>query len=231
MEKKMVEKQSMKLKLDPMIIQKGRVAPKNTGFQKEDYQDMVNYGADAIFEIGSDIDEMDLEKMIEEGEQRVQTLNKEAEDLMKEKFNMVNFEMNPCNLYEFEDIDYLKEKRKDAEDLIKSKVIAMLDAETLESTRKKVRKNLADSSLAPKIYENGNIGVSNEAKKKRLARVTDFRFYPDPERLKELIIIEMESKFAGYISGKETVAFTPEMQIEKDMIESKGFSEWDRRDF
>lgn len=40
---------------------------------------------------------------------------------------MVNFEMNPCNLYEFEDIDYLKEKRKDAEDLIKSKVIAMLD--------------------------------------------------------------------------------------------------------
>lgn len=192
---------------------------------------MVNYGADAIFEIGSDIDEMDLEKMIEEGEQRVQTLNKEAEDLMKEKFNMVNFEMNPCNLYEFEDIDYLKEKRKDAEDLIKSKVIAMLDAETLESTRKKVRKNLADSSLAPKIYENGNIGVSNEAKKKRLARVTDFRFFPDPERLKELIIIEMESKFAGYISGKETVAFTPEMQIEKDMIESKGFSEWDRRDF
>ena len=90
---------------------------------------------------------------------------------------------------------------------------------------------MADSSLAPKIYENGNIGVSNEAKKKRLSKVTDFRFYPDPERLKELIIIEMESKFSGYISGKEHIAFTPEMQIEKDMIESKGFPDWDRRDF
>ena len=227
----MVEKQSMKLKLDSLIIQKGRAAPKNTGFQKEDYQDMVNYGADAIFEIGSDIDEMDLDKMIEAGEERVKNLNKEAEEAMKEKFSMVNFEMNPCNLYEFEDIDYLKEKRKDAEDLIKSKVIAMLDQEAMESSRKKVRKNLADSALAPKIYENGNIGVSNEAKKKRLSKVTDFRFYPDPERLKELIIIEMESKYSGYIAGKETIAFTPEMQIEKDTIESKGFPDWDRRDF
>lgn len=150
---------------------------------------------------------------------------------MKEKFNMLNFEMNPCNLYEFEDIDYLKEKRKDQEDLIKSKVIAMLDAETAEYTRKKVRKNLADSSLAPKIYDNGNIGVSNEAKKKRLAKVTDFRFYPDPDRLRELIIIEMEARYSGYIQGKETIQFTPEMQIEKDLIESKGFPDWDRREF
>lgn len=227
----MVEKQAMKLKLDSMIIQKGRVAPKNTGYQKDDYKDMVNYGADAIFEIGSDIDEMDLDQMIKEGEDRAKTLNAETEELMKEKFNLLNFEMNPCNLYEFEDIDYLKEKRKDQEDLIKSKVIAMLDAETAEYTRKKVRKNLADNNLAPKIYDNGNIGVSNEAKKKRLAKVTDFRFYPDPDRLRHLIIVEMEARFNGYISGRETIQFTPEMQIEKDMIESKGFPDWDRREF
>ena len=89
--------------------------------------------------------------------------------------------------------------------MLKNKVIAMLDAETAEYTRKKVRKNLADNSLAPKIYDNGNIGVSNEAKKKRLAKVTDFRFFPDPERLKDLIIIELESKYSGYISGKDPI--------------------------
>jgi hypothetical protein len=32
-----------------------------------------------------------------------------------------------------------------------------------------------------------------------LAKVTDFWFYPDPERLKELIILEMESKYNGYV--------------------------------
>lgn len=32
----MVEKQTMKLKLDSMIIQKGRMAPKNTALGKDD---------------------------------------------------------------------------------------------------------------------------------------------------------------------------------------------------
>lgn len=49
MEEKMIERQTLKLKLDNMIIQKGRMAPKNQGLQKEEMQDMVNYGADAIF--------------------------------------------------------------------------------------------------------------------------------------------------------------------------------------
>ena len=61
MEEKMVEKQTMKLKLDSLIIQKGRMAPKNNSFGKDDLQDMVNYGADAIFEIGSDCDDDDID--------------------------------------------------------------------------------------------------------------------------------------------------------------------------
>ena len=75
---------------------------------------MVNYGADAIFNMGSDIDERDIEAMIIEGEEKAKKLNTEFDDSIKEKFNMANFEMNSCNLYEFEDVDYLKEKRKEA---------------------------------------------------------------------------------------------------------------------
>ena len=90
---------------------------------------------------------------------------------------------------------------------------------------------MAESNLCPNIFGNGNVGVSNEAKKKRLAKVADFRFFPDPERLRELIEMEMNSKFSGYIQGIEVPVFTPEMKIEKDLIESKGFPEWDRRDF
>jgi len=32
-----------------MIIQKGRLAPKGTGVNKEEMAEMLNYGADAIF--------------------------------------------------------------------------------------------------------------------------------------------------------------------------------------
>ena len=36
MEEKLIEKQAMKLKLDSLIIQKGRLAPKHQGFQKDE---------------------------------------------------------------------------------------------------------------------------------------------------------------------------------------------------
>lgn len=189
----------MKLKLDTMIIQKGRAQSKNTAFGKDDLKDMVNYGADAIFDMGSDVEDEDIEKIIKEGEEKAKNLDVQAEKMLENKFNMLNFEMNSCNLYEFEDIDYLQVKRKEQENLIQKNVIAMLDAETAENTRRKVKKNLAESNFCPKIYGNGNIGISNEAKKKRLAKVTDYRFFPNPERLKELIELEMESKYNGFI--------------------------------
>ena len=113
------------------------MAPKNTGYQKEDLQDMVNYGADAIFEIGSNIDEEDIEEMIEHGEEKARNLQKQAEDIMKEKFDMINFEMNSCNLYQFEDVDYLKEKRKEADDQLKKNVIAYMETETNLTSRRK----------------------------------------------------------------------------------------------
>jgi len=52
--------------------------------------------------------------MIIDGEEKAKKLNTEFDDSIKEKFNMANFEMNSCNLYQFEDVDYLKEKRKEA---------------------------------------------------------------------------------------------------------------------
>ena len=66
---------------------------------------------------------------------------------MKDKFDMVNFEMNSCNLYQFEDVDYLKEKRKDAENAVKKNVIALLDQETNLNSRRKVQKNMAEANL------------------------------------------------------------------------------------
>ena len=103
----------MKLKLDTMIIQKGRAQSKNTGFGKDDLKDMVNYGADAIFDMGSDVEDEDIEKIIKEGEEKARNLDVQAEKMLESKFNMLNFEMNTCNLYEFEDIDYLQVKRKE----------------------------------------------------------------------------------------------------------------------
>lgn len=36
---------------------------------------MVNYGADAIFDIGSEIDDDDIEKIIKDGEEKAKNLD------------------------------------------------------------------------------------------------------------------------------------------------------------
>jgi hypothetical protein len=40
-------------------------------------------------------------------------MQKEAETIVKDKFNMLDFQMNSVNMYQFEDVDYLQEKRKE----------------------------------------------------------------------------------------------------------------------
>lgn len=72
---------------------------------------MVNYGADEIFKFGSDIKDEDVEEVIRKGEERAHNLQAKADQIVKDKFNMIDFEMNPMNMYQFEDVDYL-EKRK-----------------------------------------------------------------------------------------------------------------------
>ena len=70
----MIERQSLKLKLDSMIIQKGRLAPKQQNFSKDEMQDMVNYGADHIFEAGNAINDQDIDEMIRQGEEKALNL-------------------------------------------------------------------------------------------------------------------------------------------------------------
>ena len=92
MEEKMIEKQSMKLKLDSLIIQKGRLAPKHQGFQKEELQDMVNYGADEIFRMGQvEVQDEDIDLLIQRGLERAEKQQRKAEEIIKDKFNMLDF--------------------------------------------------------------------------------------------------------------------------------------------
>jgi len=61
--------------------------------------------------------------------------------------------------------------------------------------------------------------------------VQDYRFFPRPDRLRELIEKEINAKYSAYFSGIEKVNFTEEDQLEKDLLMRNGFRDWDRRDF
>jgi hypothetical protein len=55
-----------------------------------------------------------------------------------------------------------------------------------------------------------------ETKKKKLLKVQDFRFFPNPERLKQLLEKELNAKYTGYLQGIDLVVFTDEEKKEKD---------------
>jgi hypothetical protein len=80
----------------------------------------VNYGADEIFKVGStDVQDEDIELLIKRGLDKAETMQKRAENVIKDKFNMLDFQVNTVNMYQFEDVDYLQEKRKEQEKALK----------------------------------------------------------------------------------------------------------------
>ena len=52
---------------------------------------MVNYGADAIFEAGSNLNDEDIDELIRKGEEKSNEIQKKAEMIVKDKFNMIDF--------------------------------------------------------------------------------------------------------------------------------------------
>lgn len=115
---------------------------------------MVNYGADEIFKVGSDIQDEDIEELIKKGLEKAEIIQKKAEEIVKDKFNMLDFQMNAVNMYQFEDVDYLQEKRKEQEQALKKHVVNMLNEEVRSGRREKkmATMNLNESKLFPKFF-------------------------------------------------------------------------------
>ena len=116
---------------------------------------------------------------------------------------MLDFQMNNMNLYNFEDVDYAKQRRDDENNKLNEYVKQMIteDSAMRGIRRAKVNKNLSEANLCPKIFQGKSIGISEDTKKKKIQIVQDFRFFPNPERLKELIEREIDAKYAGYFTG------------------------------
>ena len=68
---------------------------------------------------------------------------------------MADFEFNTMNLYEFEDVDYAKQKREEAQLKVDEYLRDMITTDTSTRTgRRKTgqKQNLNESNLCPKIF-------------------------------------------------------------------------------
>lgn len=78
--------------------------------------------------------------------------------------------MNNMNLYNFEDVDYAKERREAENNKLNEYVTQMIteDSAMRGGRRTKTLKNLSEANLCPKIFTGRNCGMSEETKKKRI---------------------------------------------------------------
>lgn len=223
MEEKMIEKQALKLKLDSVIIQKGRAATKGQGFSKEEMKDVVHYGADEIFQIGDSYTEEDIEKLIQKGLDNANELHDKVEGKIDDKkFDMVNFEMKPSTYFDFEDEDYREKRREEQKKVINENVVKMLNDQVKAGRRDKYKanQNLNEALMFPNIN-----GFGGGTSKKKKISVQDYKFYSLPKRLKELFEKEQEGKF------EPKKKLSEEEISEKKNIFETGFNEWDRKEY
>ena len=95
-------------------------------------KEMIQYGADAIFRAGDEFKDEDIDIILERGEKQTNIFFEEAEKQAKSKSNLLlNFSFEPSDLYKFENEDYSKKRKEEAD-----KALSKAYAEELENENK-----------------------------------------------------------------------------------------------
>lgn len=94
-EEKVVERAELKLRLDAMVIQQGRLAEKSAKVSKEEMAAMIRFGADEIFRSkDSSITDEDIEQILTRGAAKTDAMIKKLEEHTKGSDSMLQFSMD-----------------------------------------------------------------------------------------------------------------------------------------
>ncbi|KAK2716072.1 hypothetical protein QYM36_010596, partial [Artemia franciscana] len=241
-EEKIVERAEVKLRLDKLVIQQGRLLDKQTNaLNKDEMLNMIRHGADHVFASKeSDITDEDIDTILGRSETKTAEVNAKLEALGESSLRSFTLDTpsEPKSLYQFEGEDYRG----------KQKSIAGFWIEPPKRERK--------ANYAVDAYFREALRVS-EPKAPKAPRppkqpiVQDFQFFPP--RLFELLDQEIYfyRKSIGYKVPKnpdlgpeaakaqreeqkkidEADTLSEEEQAEKEQLLTQGFTNWSKRDF
>ncbi|KAG2463900.1 SMCA1 protein, partial [Polypterus senegalus] len=229
-EERIVERAEMKLRLDSIVIQQGRLIDQQSNkLGKDEMLQMIRHGATHVFASkDSELTDEDISTILERGAKKTAEMNERLEKLGESSLR--NFTMDTeTSLYNFEGEDY-REKQK----------LSMI--EWIEPPKRERKANYAvdayfrEALRAPRPPKQPNI--------------QDFQFFPP--RLFELLEKEIlfYRKTIGYKVPKnpdlpnavqiqkeeqkkidDAESLTPEETEEKEKLLTQGFTSWNKRDF
>jgi len=114
-DEKIVERAEIKLRLDRMVIQQGKLAEQKANLNKDEMLNMIRHGANHVFASkDGELEDSDIDKLLEIGEKKTQELNAKMADLGESSLR--NFTLDTkqeSSLYNFEGEDFREKQRED----------------------------------------------------------------------------------------------------------------------
>ncbi|KAH0513401.1 putative global transcription activator SNF2L1 [Microtus ochrogaster] len=237
-EERIVERAEIKLRLDSIVIQQGRLIDQQSNkLAKEEMLQMIRHGATHVFACKeSELTDEDITTILERGEKKTAEMNERMQKMGESSLR--TFRMDPeQSLYKFEGEDY-REKQK----------LGMV--EWIEPPKRERKASYAVDAYFREALRVSEPKIPKAPRPPKQPNVQDFQFFP--LRLFELLEKEIlyYRKTIGYkvprnpespnpavaqreeqkkIDGAEPL--TPQETEEKDKLLTQGFTNWTKRDF
>eukprot|EP01083_Nonionella_stella_P146847 462434_1 len=234
-EEKVIERAELKLRLDAMIIQQGRLSQQNKGISKDDMLEMIRYGADKVLRSSeASITDEDIDILLDRGKEHTKRFNEKVQKHVKT--DNVGFKLDSANYLMLDGVDYTDAREKQRQERLKEFEIMSTLHDAMgkrERKRPKVDYNMDDyfrAKLAPTRMPKAK--KYKKIRVRKLPCMHDFQFY-DKTRLHQLH--EKEVLFATKYDYKEVpegaTALSEDEEAERTRLLSEGFSSWNRLHF
>merc|ERR1711992_229543 len=242
-DEKIVERAAVKLRLDRMVIQQGRLAEQKQNLGRDEMLNIIKHGAKTIFaNKDEETVDIDIDALLEIGEKKTEDEKKKMDQLGESNLRSFTLDTKPeDSVYNFEGEDFREKQREE------------IGMNWIAPPKRERKANYAVDAYFREALRTG----ANEPKAHKAPRppkqpiVQDFQFYPP--RLFELLDQEIYHyrQNVGYkvplnpdlgsdakrIQKEEQKKIdeadelTEDEQIEKEDLLKEGYSGWTKRDF
>jgi len=243
MEEKLIERAEVKLKLDKMVIQQGRLMDNKTNaLAKDEMLAMIRHGANDVFKSkDQEITDEDIDTILGKAQEKTEELNKKLEGMGESSLRGFTIDTEPSggnSLYQFEGEDF-REKQK--------QIVGMW----IEPPKRERKANYAVDAYFREALRQSEPKAPKAPRPPKQPVVQDFQFFP--ARLFELLDKEIYY-YRSTVSYKvpknpefgadaariqkeeqkkidEAEPVTEEELEERDDLLKQGFLNWTKRDF
>ncbi|KAK0042721.1 SWI/SNF-related matrix-associated actin-dependent regulator of chromatin subfamily A member 5-like [Biomphalaria glabrata] len=239
-EERIVERAEMKLRLDNVVIQQGRLVDQNTNkLGKDEVLNMIRHGASHVFASKeSEITEEDIDAILARGEKKTEELKEKMDQLGESSLRTFTMDA-PDSVYQFEGEDY-REKQK----------LGTIGA-WIEPPKRERKANYAVDAYFREALRVSEPKTPKAPRPPKQPSIQDFQFFPP--RLFELLDKEIYyfRKTIGYKVPKnpefgadadrirkeeqakidQSAPLDEEELAEKESLLKEGFTNWSKRDF